>query len=263
MARVALVVGINRYQHFHALSAPAKDAEAIAQRLQADGDFNKVIRLPEAILKREDGRSYPTVGESSGVTQAQLETALKDLFKPNSSQLPDTALFYFSGHGLPDPEGSTGLDKGYLAASDTDPRQTRPGLSLAWLQNLLVHSPIPNQLVWLDCCYSGGLLIDVQAANPGHSNHNRVSVIPALTHGKICKLALKGRMKPQHNIVLRHPTIYQFISNTALGAVVLNPNFAVLNIHMQHTTIDPPLIREAHMNHLIVVAFCIKNQLRF
>ncbi len=173
MARVALVVGINRYQHFHDLSVPAKDAEAIAQRLQADGEF-KVIRLPEALLKTGSRRFRATVSESSGVTQAQLETALKDLFKPNSSQLPDTALFYFSGHGLPDPEGSEGLDKGYLATSDTDPRQTRPGLSLAWLQNLLVHSPIPNQLVWLDCCHSGGLLIDVQAANPGQSNnHNR------------------------------------------------------------------------------------------
>jgi len=170
MARVALVVGINQYQHFHDLSAPAKDAEAIAQRLQTDGEF-KVIRLPEALLKTGSRRFRATVGESSGVTQAQLETALKDLFKPNSSQLPDTALFYFSGHGLPDPEGSTGLDKGYLATSDTDPRQTRPGLSLAWLQNLLVHSPIPNQLVWLDCCHSGGLLIDVQAANPGQSNN--------------------------------------------------------------------------------------------
>ncbi|MEM9164849.1 MAG: peptidase C14, partial [Cyanobacteria bacterium P01_F01_bin.4] len=73
---------------------------------------------------------------------------------------------------MPDPEGEAGLDKGYLVASDTDPRQTRPGVSLAWVQNLLAHSPIANQIVWLDCCHSGGLLINVQAANPELS-HDR------------------------------------------------------------------------------------------
>lgn len=67
---------------------------------------------------------------------------------------------------------------------------------------------------------------------PSTESLKSVSVLPALTHSKVGKLALKGRVKPQHNIVLRYPTIYQFISNAALSAVVLNPNFAVLNIHL-------------------------------
>ncbi|NEQ46478.1 MAG: peptidase C14 [Leptolyngbya sp. SIOISBB] len=170
MTRVALVVGINTYTHFPDLKAPAQDAEAIAQRLQQDGDF-KVHRFPEALV-REGEQLSPTVGETLSMPQAQLEAELKQLFRPDSAQIPDAALFYFSGHGLPDPEGADGLDKGYLVASDTDPRQTRPGVSLAWLQNLLAHSPIANQIVWLDCCHSGGLLINVQAANPGH-RHDR------------------------------------------------------------------------------------------
>ncbi len=68
---------------------------------------------------------------------------------------------------LPDSDGKDGHDKGYLVASDTNPQQARPGISLAWLQNLLHHSPIRNQIVWLDCCHSGGL-VDVAAANPGN-----------------------------------------------------------------------------------------------
>ena len=163
MTRAALVVGINTYTHFRDLKAPAQDAEAIAQLLQQDGDF-KVTRLPEA-LTQEEGQLNPVVGEALVVSQGQLETALEQLFRPDSAQISDTALFYFSGHGLPDPKG---FDKGYLVTSETDGDRPRLAISLRWLHWLLSESPIPRQIVWLDCCHSGGLLIDVEAANPGH-----------------------------------------------------------------------------------------------
>ena len=173
MTRAALVVGINTYDHFRNLKAPARDAEAIAQRLQQDGDFDTVTRLPERIVEQDDGYLNPVVGETSSVSRTALKAALKQLFNPDSdrSQLPETALFYFSGHGLPDAEG---FNKGYLVTSDTDPNDPQMALSFRWLQWLLSESPIPRQIVWLDCCHSGGLLIDIDAANPGHrEDHSR------------------------------------------------------------------------------------------
>jgi uncharacterized caspase-like protein len=108
MSRDALVVGINTYTYFPRLNAPAADAEAIAQRLEQDGDFQKVVRLPEAI--KQSDQKQPIVSETQVVSQIQLEQALEQLFLPGSDQAPETALFYFSGHGISD---SKGFDKGY------------------------------------------------------------------------------------------------------------------------------------------------------
>ncbi|UJB72973.1 caspase family protein (plasmid) [Acaryochloris sp. 'Moss Beach'] len=163
MSRDALIVGINRYQYLPDLKAPALDAEEIARRLEADGDFDTLHRLPERISQDDEKKSL--ISETNSVTRDELEQALKKLFRPTSQQAPITALFYFSGHGIPDEEG---FDQGYLATSDTDPRRSRSGLSLKWLQWLLSESNVKQQIIWLDCCYSGSLLINVGAANPGY-----------------------------------------------------------------------------------------------
>ncbi|MFM7426855.1 MAG: caspase family protein [Elainella sp.] len=170
MSRDALIVGISTYAHLQSLTAPAQDAEAIAQRLEQDGDFRKVQRLPEAIQPSGNNggnQKKSVVAKTLAVSQAQLEQALEQLFLPNSQQAPETALFYFSGHGIPDAKG---YDKGYLATSDTDPRHPRSGISLGWLQWLLSESPVKQQIVWLDCCHSGSLLVNLAAANPGHGD---------------------------------------------------------------------------------------------
>ncbi|MBE9059877.1 caspase family protein [cf. Phormidesmis sp. LEGE 11477] len=157
MSRDALVVGINQYQALPALSASAADAEAVAARLQAQGEF-RVQRLPEVIKQKR-----PVVGQRSGLTTQMLESALIKLFKPKGKSIPATALFYFSGHGL---QREAGIQEGYLATSDTNPGQGNFGISLDWLRRLLQNSPVRQIVVILDCCHSGELLT-FRDADPG------------------------------------------------------------------------------------------------
>ncbi|HEY9624699.1 MAG TPA: caspase family protein [Crinalium sp.] len=157
MSRDALVVGINAYQHLPGLQAPARDAEAIAHQLQTSGEF-RVHRLPEVI---QEGQ--PKVGAKTAVTLRELETALVNLFKPKGSNIPHTALFYFSGHGI---QKEAGIQEGYLAVSDSRPDVGFYGLSLFWLRRLLQESPVRQRILWLDCCHSGELLNFLEA-DPG------------------------------------------------------------------------------------------------
>ncbi len=156
MSRDALVVGLNHYQCLPGLQAPAHDAEAIAQRLGHDGEF-RVQRGPEIILEGQ-----PTVGQQ-GMTLRELEAALVKLFKPSGANVPETALFYFSGHGI---QKDAGISEGFLATSDTDPERGMYGLSLFWLRRLLQQSPVRKRVIWLDCCHSGAFL-DFLEADPG------------------------------------------------------------------------------------------------
>ncbi|MDJ0702947.1 MAG: caspase family protein [Leptolyngbyaceae cyanobacterium MO_188.B28] len=157
MSRDALVVGINRYPALPALKAPARDAEAIADILQTHGEF-RVQRMPEVIKAGK-----PTVGNRTGVTSHALEDALIRLFKPKGKNIPQTAIFYFSGHGI---HREAGIREGYLATSDTDPSKGNFGVSLFWLRRLLQKSPVRQRIVWLDCCHSGELLNFLEA-DPG------------------------------------------------------------------------------------------------
>ena len=162
MVKDALVVGINSYQddNLRNLTSPAEDAEAIAQILEDYGEFDIVLRFPEAI--KQDTRK-PYIAKKQNFNLTDLEDALVDLFKPESKQIPDMALFYFSGHGI---RKNKGIQEGFLCTSDVRPNIGFYGLSLQWLRRLLQESPIRQQIIILDCCHSGELL-NFSEADPG------------------------------------------------------------------------------------------------
>lgn len=168
MIRDALVVGISNYQSLPGLNAPAHDAEAIAQQLESNGDF-RVTRLPEIV---QTGKLQ--VGVKTPVMLAELEAALVKLFKPKGNNVPHTALFYFSGHGL---QKESGICEGYLATSDTNPNAHFYGLSLFWLRRLLQESPVRQRIVLLDCCHSGEMLNYLEADPGAKSGTDRLFMV--------------------------------------------------------------------------------------
>lgn len=166
MSRDALVVGINKYSYkgLGELTAPAQDAEAIAKLLENYGEF-KVTRLP-AVKDKEN--ETIRVGLQSRVSLPQLKKAIIQLFKPQSNP-PNTALLYFSGHGLREEQG---VEEGFLATSEVNPDAGNWGLSLQWLRRLLQESEVKQQIIILDCCYSGEV-VNFAEADPGERGKGR------------------------------------------------------------------------------------------
>jgi uncharacterized caspase-like protein len=207
MNRDALVVGINQYPFLKDtptskakhLNTPASDAEAIALRLEEYGGF-RVRRLPESI-QEEQRRVDP----KKLVQGDALYEAIIQLFNPVGDSVPQTALLYFAGHGLRRNLG--GVTEGFLATSDSDPRKNQWGVSLRWLRELLQKSPVQQQMVWLDCCYSGELL-NFAEADLGTAGQGRTRFFiaaarefePAEEISRVsmeCFLRYFGRTRPQ------------------------------------------------------------------
>ncbi|MBE9139453.1 caspase family protein [Nodosilinea sp. LEGE 07088] len=170
MSRDALVVGINTYQHLPSLRASAEDAESVARCLEGFGEC-RVVRLPEVITHQK-----PAISAKGAVTTSILESALIKLFKPSGKTIPQTAIFYYSGHGL---QRQAGIQEGYLATTDANPAAGHYGLSLHWLRRLLQESPVRQRVILLDCCNSGEFFNMLEADPGAHAGTDRLFMAAA------------------------------------------------------------------------------------
>ena len=217
--RKALVIGINRYPELNDghLKVSADDAEAIAQLLGTYGHFHPIYRFPEGFLQ-DRGDLYPCVAPThdlNNFTTEDLKTAIEKLFKPQTD-IPHTALLFFAGHGLFNDNG-----KLVLATSEAGYPNQEWGISLEWLCGLLKDSPVKQQIVWLDCCYSGEWI--ELAKTQLHNSDKQLFFITATTsyesafaddkHGILTKIILEGLdpSKDSYEGLITHTKLERFI----------------------------------------------------
>jgi hypothetical protein len=130
---MALIVGINYYEHGSALYGCVDDAHAVKAILERHGDGSVNF----------DCNLLTGTGPSDRVNRDDLKDRIKDLFAADS----DIALFYFAGHGHVEATG------GYLLASDS--RRGDAGISLTEVLTLANASRAKNKVIILDSCHSG------------------------------------------------------------------------------------------------------------
>ena len=138
-----LLVGVNAYQDrgLPKLSYSAVDCQGLAEALAATtGKF----AAKEVNLYHDFASDKPTLNN----VKASLEKIA------TAAQSQDTILFYFSGHGILEPE----TNQAVLCLRDTEKNNLlATGLSLTKLLQTLAASAAHQQLVWLDACHSGSI----------------------------------------------------------------------------------------------------------
>lgn len=131
--RIALIVGINHYEHGPSLVGCVDDAHAVKAVLERHGDG----------AVNFDCKLLTGTGPTDRVDRNVLKDQVEELFKRQA----EIALFYFAGHGHIEATG------GYLLA--TDSRRGDEGLSLSDVLTFANASPARNKVVVLDSCHSG------------------------------------------------------------------------------------------------------------
>lgn len=131
--KLALIVGINYYEHIDSLHGCVNDARSVKLMLEhnEDGTFNFDCKLIAGTDK------------SNMVERGRLKDMIEHLFSADA----EIVLFYFAGHGFIDSVS------GYILGSDT--KRGDDGISLSEILIMANSSPAKNKIIVLDSCHSG------------------------------------------------------------------------------------------------------------
>jgi hypothetical protein len=147
-----------------------KEEEAIGTRkalIISISDYSSTSNLQPLDFCKNDGQEMYELLDSLGyeildnhklVGQVRFDTmrdAIYDFFDNAHTKAEDTLVFYYSGHGVPAPDGDM-----CLASSEINPDDPyRRGFSSYELTRLIQNSNSIRIVTILDCCYSGAAKI--------------------------------------------------------------------------------------------------------
>jgi hypothetical protein len=149
MAKYALVIGLDRYDHFSNLKSAAKDAEAIAQLLEQHQ--YRVTRLPRKLV----GENQWAIAPDKSLGHIELGQELKTFFRERAKN--QEVILYFAGHGFRVSDALTGEESGYLATSNAT-KEGQNAIPFDSLNKLMSQAELSSLVVMMDCCYAGSLL---------------------------------------------------------------------------------------------------------
>jgi uncharacterized caspase-like protein len=140
-----LLVGVNHYQdeYLPSLQYSALDCQGLGEALaQATQGFpNK-----EIIIHHDEAEQIPTLDT--------VRTSLKQIVA--AAKPSDIVLFYFSGHGIIEPD----TQQAVLCLTNTQKDNLlTTGLGVQELLQLLRNCAARQQQIWLDACHSGGMTL--------------------------------------------------------------------------------------------------------
>ncbi len=147
-----LLVGVNQYQdkQIPSLRYSAVDCQGLAEALidASAGQSQKEVKI------YHDFAPQLPLLETVSASLKEITAAAKQF---------DTVLFYFSGHGIIQPN----TQQAFLCLADTQKSNLEnTGLALQDLLQSLSHCAAQNQLVWLDACHSGGMTLRGTTVEP-------------------------------------------------------------------------------------------------
>ncbi|OUL36678.1 hypothetical protein BV372_06145 [Nostoc sp. T09] len=148
-----LLVGVNQYQdeQLPSLRYSAVDCQVLAEALA--GATKEQFPQRQVKIYHDFANQLPllvTVRESLRQIAADAQPI-------------DTILFYFSGHGMLQPN----TQEAFLCLADTQKDSLEnTGLPVKELLTQLSKSGAQNQLLWLDACHSGGMTLRGAIAEP-------------------------------------------------------------------------------------------------
>jgi WD40 repeat protein/uncharacterized caspase-like protein len=141
-----LLVGVNQYQdeQLPSLRYSAIDCQVLAEALA--GATKEQFPQKQVKIYHDFANQLPLLA----TVRESLDQIAAD------AQPIDTVLFYFSGHGMLQPN----TQEAFLCLADTQKDNLEEtGLPVKELLAQLSKSGAQNQLVWLDACHSGGMTL--------------------------------------------------------------------------------------------------------
>ncbi|MGB3203383.1 MAG: caspase family protein [Crinalium sp.] len=140
-----LMVGVNKYQDdsLPSLRYSSVDCQGLSEAL---------LEATQGFTQKDIKIYHDFAGELPYLKT--IRASIQQISTTAKSQ--DTILFYFSGHGMLEPN----TQQAYLCLADTQKDNlVNTGLALQELLQLLGNCAAHQQLVWLDACHSGGMTL--------------------------------------------------------------------------------------------------------